>query len=358
MLVLATGCLTGTGVDRRELPDDDPGIEHPARMLTCCNTWGTHWAPTASGNRLIVPVYTGQTIQGSAVVPANFAIVAIDPVSGVTDTLAKGGGRGFAALQLANNGAAYYTHFPNTTESIELRRAAPGAASAVVATPTPLIGGTFFVTPDESRLLGRTSFADANPNFTMSNPLTGDSVAALQVRHPRAISPDGSEILDEFPEVRVINVATGASRSLNWSAGLPGTPRFLKGAWIGGTLRLLILSAEIKPASSKRTLYEWDESSGATALGAFETQDIGLDHCAAWSPATRSAVLIADSIVHLTFDSYSAHFKIVAMKGGVSTTIGSVNVIEEFLDSCALSPDGKWVAYRLPSGPLFLKQVP
>jgi hypothetical protein len=72
--------------------------------------------------------------------------------------------------------------------------------------------------------------------------------------------------------------------------------------------------------------------------------------------------MIADSLVdfHLSDDPIPRHRTIVAMSAGTATKVGSQNDLrgESYTNSCALSPDGKWFAYRVGSDAVYLKAIP
>jgi hypothetical protein len=284
------------------------------------------------------------------------AVLAIDPASSAVDTLAKTT-HSFLSFQVLPSGAVYYLVQPQTSGGNQLWRVAPNEPATLVPTPLPIVSD-FIVSPDETRLFARTGRGAGEVSYTITNLATGQVANAVDISFPAAISPDVAEIVDRFPSLRVVRAATGASRSIP-TPNLPGGATFLEAAWSGGSLKALFMAREVLASnSSRRSIYEWDEGTGVSKLlGYFDTADFGFSQCVAWSPATHSAVMLADSLNDFGFETFSAHYKIVAMKGGVSTTIGSVNATDESLYKCALSADGKLFSFR-KSTAVFVKQVP
>lgn len=363
-LLLPLAILSAACIDRvdapLDLPPDDPGIALQVVSLVG-GEWSVAWNPV--NGRLVVPAHVGQMLSGSPVYPLSFAIVSFDPTSPTSpDTLAKQDGGGFRELRIAaTTGAVFYSFYPDHSlpgATLEIRRvAAGGGTSTKITTAEPALPDGFRVTPDEKRLITKANYDPSRSSVT--DLLTGQLVGSADVRGLRAMSPDAEEVFDALPEERVIRISDGTQRQLNWRGNLPAAARVVDGAWLDGTLRLLVVSEQHELGLTRYTVLEWDEATGVSqTLGSFETgEPLTGGYCAGWSPATHSAVLVADSVNTGLFDDFRSHYKLIAMAGGNSITIGSVNTDNYEPSGCQLSPDGKWFAYRPRADAVYVKRV-
>jgi hypothetical protein len=313
---------------------------------------------------LVFAVHTGALIGTTPVYPLSFAIRSLDPMSPTDQTTmaSRTEGAGFRKLGIASQtGALYYQYFPaasrNQAATELIRVAGSGGSPAVVATATPLASG-FFISADETRLLARAVTSETHSLFDLTS---GAAVTSVNATYVLAMSPDASEAL-VGSGTSVVTLQTGATRTLSWASNT--TTSLIAAAWVGGKVRLLLQGQEFvgNPARSRITLTEWEEGGTPAVLGSVETMGIfAFPRCAAWSPATRSAVLVSDSLSDgslLTDDPWRTYQTIVAMSGGTATKIGSYyddGLTTGGSPTCALSGDGKWFAYRPSTDAIYLR---
>ena len=358
-LFVLVGCNAGPEPTRLQLPPEDPGARIPA-----LSHLGADWTPTwdPQSGRLVFAVHTGQRIGTTSIYPRSFSIVSYDPASPTVPTtiVSRIEGSGFRRLQFASQtGALYYLYYPGQETngvSMELSRVPPGGGvSTVVPTPLPL--GDFLISANESRLVAT---LQGTGERHLTDPATGDVHGALQASFVKAISPDGSEVLINEMD-KVVTTTSGATRTLAWRTQLP--QKVVDAAWVGGSVRLLLFEQRQSSRSTwQMSLVEWDEATGSrNILGSVETAErLATMVCAAWSPSTQSAVLLADSLTDFFNEPIRSHRSIISMADGKSTIIGSQNLEGYTFDetnTCSLSPDGKWFAYRVSYNLVYLKAV-
>lgn len=357
-LCVLIGCSDAGPAPRTVVfPADDPGVRIPAASPPYAG-WQPVWHPQSG--RLVFAVHTGLMIGTTPVYPLSFSILSYDPASPTQPTTlaSRVEGGGFQRLKFASQtGTLYYAYYPsNPTNgaSLELSRIpAEGGTPTVVPTPTPL--RDFFISTTESRLLSSLFFSSVNH---LTDPSTGAAHGTLDASSVRAMSPDASEVLIGNGD-KVVTIATGATRDLAWKTN--ERQAFVDAAWIGGSVRVFFTEVtNLGKAGSRFSAAEWDEATGRSTLGSVESaESYSALVCAAWSPSTRAAVLVSDSLFDFTFDRALSHRTIVAMSNGTTAKIGSQNFdysSGSAPTTCALSPDGKWFAYQVPQS-VYLKAV-
>ena len=336
--------------DRLVFPPDAPGARL-ASALPASLAWPVKFNP-GTGHLLYADWSPGWGTNGFAIARVNAATLAVDTIAVSQNyfdlQFAAASGRVFYSILYQGQGQGSGPY---------LVRRVPdeGGPSFPVEIRNAVINPYFFISDDGGHVVTKSNVLP--DRWTVSNLSSLEVEREFDMNDPvDAISPDASEVLTvALGGVAIKTLATGAVRIGHQEALLPGQVQLMGVAWINGVVHGLLLSDSETgfDATRARTLalYEWSESnpSAPVFVGSLITKAFGSDGCVAWSPTTHTAVLMADSLQSTpVVQAYRAHRKIVKVKGGVTTSIGSLNIEEgdPVPFSCALSADATRFAYR------------
>lgn len=348
-LILVLGVLGCSRTDftapLRELPPDDPGVPVAAATV---GGWPLAWR----SGRLIVTAYTGRFIGEAPVHPLSFALLSVDPASRASDTIAtqKDGG-GLAGLAVADaTGDLYFSYRTDISTRVTIRHMSASNVTATLSTSAETHGGDLLVSPDNKRLIARSSYSPSQ--FVVINPANGLVMQTLANMNPTAVSPDGSEVFDRHAR-RVIRLSDGSERMLSIPGSATGSHEILDARWKNGGLSLL-LSQFVTYGGYN--LVEWKEGSdGLDTLGNIKGLFYGAT-CGRFLPKERSAVVIFDDIGENLFTKESKfQASITVLEGGTARKIGSINHAGDQITSCTASPDGAWFAFRRMPDAVFVR---